>query len=228
MKMGVEHSLLSAVLWLCLLFRLPCGLASEPLKPIIIIPGIAGSGLLGSREADAPVEGCSKKATSNFRLWASYEELLTDQECWTHMLEMSFDDSTMLYSNKTGVSIEPEDFGGTHGIAFLDYVAGYGVVGTKYMYEFLEGLHSVGYEEGKTLRALTYDWRLPPNQVNLGGFRIVIEESVKTTGQKALLVGHSLGTLYMNYFLNKEVDADWKAKHIEKFVAVSGTYGGGL
>ena len=84
---------------------------------------------------------------------------------------------------------------------------------------------------------MTYDWRLAYPLLEardgfLTDFRLKVERYVQKTGQKAVLLGHSMGNLVVLFFLRWVTEPtergggnggeDWVERHIESFVNVGG------
>eukprot|EP00915_Cephaloidophora_sp_WS-2016_P007154 GHVH01009712.1.p1 GENE.GHVH01009712.1~~GHVH01009712.1.p1 ORF type:complete len:913 (-),score=112.97 GHVH01009712.1:306-3044(-) len=62
------------------------------------------------------------------------------------------------------------------------------------------------------------DWRLPPWQID---WRLT-KKMIESKNEPVVIVSHSLGAAYMNYFLNAFTSAEWRNKHIKLFVLMSG------
>uniref|UniRef100_A0A0G4HGU0 Uncharacterized protein n=1 Tax=Chromera velia CCMP2878 TaxID=1169474 RepID=A0A0G4HGU0_9ALVE len=200
-----------------------------PLQPLVLVPGIAGSGLLASLQ-NATLEECGytgKTVESPYRLWVALSSLMKySVKCWAQTMSLKFDEHTGVYSVPPGVTIGPEAFRQTKGLEWLDYVMGYGVYGTSYMSRLVKTLKGLGYVEGENLMGAPYDWRLPGNQIEWSLFKALIEDTVKANQQKVTIVAHSLGGVHMSYFLREIVDEVWKQKHIESMVTIATPWGG--
>lgn len=106
----------------------------------------------------------------------------------------------------------------------------------------IENLADVGYD-GSTMTMMAYDWRLGYEMMEKrDGFftklKMTVEAHFITSGQKVVLVSHSMGGTVVYYFL-QWVTADikhggggggkaWVDKHIHAFVNIAGTLLGGL
>jgi hypothetical protein len=55
----------------------------------------------------------------------------------------------------------------------------------------------------------------------------LIEETVNATGQRARLISHSMGCLQILYLLNRQ-SQEWKDHFVEKWIPMSGPYGGSV
>ena len=80
------------------------------------------------------------------------------------------------------------------------------------------------------MKAATYDFRLSPSGLQKNGFyqrlKKQIESMVAKFKKKVVLVVHSMGNPILNYFLVKEVDQDWKDKHIKVWTAIAPAFMG--
>jgi lysophospholipase III len=77
-----------------------------------------------------------------------------------------------------------------------------------------EAFVGAGYVRGKNLTALTYDWRLTPNQQDLffENMKSTIESFyLNNNNTRVMLLSHSMGCLMTNYFLAR-MDQQWKVK----------------
>ncbi|KAL8434096.1 hypothetical protein ACSSS7_003401 [Eimeria intestinalis] len=203
-------------------------------RPIFMVPGIAGTGLLVSAK-NAALPRCSTQPVTYavpFRLWASLSLVRpprSHQLCWLDLMQPLVDEAGEKYSTKEGVDVQVDGYGTAHGFDFLDYYYNerFGVPGTAYFHRMLRTFYSMGYVEGGSLLGVPYDWRLPPWQFNFERLKGDIETRVASLGgRKADVLVHSLGSLVCNYFLNKVVDQQWKDKYINSYTLIAPATGG--
>ena len=87
-----------------------------------------------------------------------------------------------------------------------------------------------GYKIDYNLKAATYDFRLTPSGLRKKGYylklKALIESMVSKFGKKVVLVVHSMGNPILNHFLVREVDQEWKDKHIEVWTAIAPAFMG--
>lgn len=192
--------------------------------PVIIVPGVISTGieswgLYGDEE-------CSSEAHFRKRLWGSFYMLKTmvlDKSCW--LKHVMLDPITGLdpqnFTLRAAQGFEAADF----------FVAGYWIWN-----KVLQNLGAIGYESNKMSTA-AYDWRLAYLDLELrdqyfSKLKTQIELSYKLTGEKTVLIGHSMGSLIIFYFLSW-VEASgknygnggphWVNQYIDSFVSISGT-----
>lgn len=108
---------------------------------------------------------------------------------------------------------------------------------TTYMAPFVKALEHMGYVDGKTLFGAPYDFRYGlaadghSSRVGsqfLKDLKALVEKASASNGGKpVILVSHSLGSLYVLQFLNRNPPS-WRQKFIKHFVALSAPWGGAV
>jgi len=53
------------------------------------------------------------------------------------------------------------------------------------------------------------------------------ERTYSVNKQRVVLIGHSLGNLYLLYFLNHQ-SQKWKDTYVQSFISIGGPYGGSV
>lgn len=192
--------------------------------PIVMVPGVISTGienwgLSGDDECDS---------TPHFRkrLWGSFYMLRTmvlDKICW--LKHVKLDPIT---------GLDPQNFTlrAAQGFESADYfITGYWIWN-----KIIENLGAIGYEPNNMVTA-SYDWRLAYLDLEkrdryFTKFKQQIELYHDLTGNKTVLVGHSMGSQIIFYFLQwvEAMGPDygnggsgWVNKYIESFVNVAGT-----
>lgn len=189
--------------------------------PVVIVPGFVTSALELWEG-----ENCMKK---NFRqrLWGSASMARTffsDRDCWRKHLQLN---------PQTGMDPDNIRVRSAQGFESADtFIATYWVWS-----KMIENLADVGYD-GSSMSMMSYDWRLGYEYLEQrDGFftklKAAIETHHKTSGEKAVLVSHSMGCTVTYYFLQWVVtDAkyggggggkDWIENHVHSFVNIAGT-----
>ncbi|CDJ59051.1 1-O-acylceramide synthase, putative [Eimeria maxima] len=151
-------------------------------------------------------------------------------------MQPTADEKGEVYASKEGVNIDVDSYGTAHGFDYLDYFYNerIGIPGTAYFHMMLRTFYALGYQEGKSLIGIPYDWRLPPWQaswirvlMDFARLKLEIETRVEAMGgAKADVLVHSLGSVVFNYFLNKVVDQQWKDRYINSYTLVAPATGG--
>uniref|UniRef100_A0A060TAX1 ARAD1D23518p n=1 Tax=Blastobotrys adeninivorans TaxID=409370 RepID=A0A060TAX1_BLAAD len=190
--------------------------------PVVLIPGVISTGL--ESWGLEGTEECPSQPHFRKRLWGSLymlRTMLLDKHCW--LKHIMLDPSTGLdppgYKIRAALGMESADF----------FVPGYWLWN-----KILENLAAMGYDSNNMLVA-SYDWRLSYPDLErrdnyFSRLKNSIEHSVHSTGEKVALVGHSMGTQVIFYFL-KWVEAkgygdggdQWVNDHIASLVDISGS-----
>ncbi|AMD21444.1 HER165Wp [Eremothecium sinecaudum] len=192
--------------------------------PVIMVPGVTSTGIesWGLHKSSE----CDSEPHFRKRLWGSFYMLKTmvlEKSCWLkHVMldpETGLDPSN--YTLRAAQGFEAADF----------FVAGFWIWN-----KVLQNLGAIGYEPNKMITA-AYDWRLAYLDLErrdqyFSKLKRDIELSYDLTGEKTVLIGHSMGAQVIYYFL-KWVEADgeyygnggdgWVEKYIDSFVNVAGT-----
>ncbi|KAM4552914.1 phosphatidylcholine-sterol acyltransferase [Fundulus diaphanus] len=195
-------------------------------SPLIIVPGNLGNRLEAKIDKPTLVHWlCYKKSEHWFPLWIDLNMFMPiGVDCWIDNIRLVYNRTTRRSSNSPGVQIRVPGFGETYSIEFLDYnkLAGY-------FYSMVQHLVDVGYVRNETVRGAPYDWRLAPNE-NAAYFiklQDLVEEMYNQYQKPIYLLGHSMGSHYVLYFLNHQPQA-WKDKYIRGFISLGAPWGGAV
>jgi len=196
-------------------------------SPVVIIPGDGSNQLEARLDKPSVVSSWCSKKSDWFRLWLDTPNLLLGTTCWADNIKLVYDEKSGVLSNNAGVETRVPDFGGTSAFEELDPgVPGHATAAFRKM---VLALTNVGYERNITLRGAPYDFRYAPSSPVGAHFiedlRGLIEETVRTTGKRVVLVSHSMGCLQGLYLLNQQTQA-WKDEFIEKWIPLAGPFGG--
>jgi lysophospholipase-3 len=160
-------------------------------------------------------------------LWLDTSSLLVNTACWSDNIKLLYDEERDILTNNRGVETRVPDFGGTSSFEELDPAVPFHA--TAAFRTMVNGLTAVGHVKNVTLRGAPYDFRYAPSS-SVGARYIqdlaeLIEQTVNTTGLRITMISHSMGCLQSLYLLNQMSQA-WKDKYIEKWIPMSGPYGG--
>lgn len=191
---------------------------------VVMVPGVISTGLESwgsSTDGDCPSIGHFRK-----RLWGSFYMLRTmilDKSCWLKHI---------MLDQETGLDPPNIQIRAAQGFEAADFfITGYWIWN-----KILQNLAVVGYGPNNMFSA-GYDWRLAYLDLEKrdGYFtklKAQIELSKKLNGEKSVLVGHSMGSQVIFYFL-KWVEAKgeyygnggdrWCNDHIESVIDISGS-----
>mmetsp|Transcript_26052 Transcript_26052/g.53809 ORF Transcript_26052/g.53809 Transcript_26052/m.53809 type:complete len:755 (+) Transcript_26052:198-2462(+) len=189
--------------------------------PVVMVPGFVTSGLeLWEGKS------CAKKHFRQ-RLWGSMSMARTffaDRECWREHVSLN---------PKTGMDPENVRLRSAQGFEAADsFIATYWVWS-----KMIENLADVGYD-GSMMTMMSYDWRLGFDFMEKrdGYFtklKHIVEAHHSVTGEKVVIVSHSMGGTVVYYFLQWVITdkkyggggggKNWVEKYVHSFVNIAGT-----
>ncbi|SPO01341.1 probable LRO1 - a lecithin cholesterol acyltransferase-like gene, mediates diacylglycerol esterification [Cephalotrichum gorgonifer] len=185
--------------------------------PMIMIPGVISTGLESWGTANF------SRAYFRKRLWGSWtmmSALVLDKEMWKKHL---------MLDHVTGLDPPSIKLRAAQGFDATDFfITGYWIWN-----KIFENLASIGYDPTNAFTA-AYDWRLSyPNlevrDLYFSRLKSYIEISLQTSGTKAVLVSHSMGSQVLFYFFHWVASEsggrggdDWVEKHVDSWINVSG------
>mmetsp|Transcript_63462 Transcript_63462/g.138216 ORF Transcript_63462/g.138216 Transcript_63462/m.138216 type:complete len:635 (+) Transcript_63462:82-1986(+) len=187
--------------------------------PVVIVPGIVSCGLEVWQ-----AKPCLGDKFFRRRLWghvSMVEAILQNLTCW--MEHLALDPVTGL--DPEGIRLRVAK--GLHG-------ADYFVSNFWLWAKLIQNLADVGYDDEEILMAC-HDWRLAyPNHEardkRFSKLRRDIEGLLEHTGEKAVVIAHSMGANLWIYFMNWVEDASpgWVEKHIATFINAAGAVLGAI
>jgi len=199
------------------------------LAPVVLFPGFGGSGLEARLDkSDSPAWYCFE-TYDWFRIWLSVTELFV-QDCWMDNMKVFYNANNNTYTNTWGVEMRGIDFGGTEGVAYLDYIFGFPVPFTAVYATLIASLEEIGYVSGQNLHGVTYDWRIPPTATGQSDFYLSVQQLIEETyannsNTPVHIVTHSMGGPTFLYFLN-QMTQTWKDTYLATFIPIAGPFAG--
>lgn len=174
--------------------------------------------VMGSPRSKSP---CAMRRPTKLSLWPPFSpDLLRNSACFMYLLQPVPCDSSSSSShgggvhprlrlcNNAGVSmfVNPGGEAGTDTFAFQQ--GGY-----TQLTDFLSS--HFGYETGKDLFAAPYDWRLTLSALEESGQFAYIAKRIETAvrkncGKRAIIIGHSMGTLVSLGLLQSPGFQQWR------------------
>lgn len=193
--------------------------------PVILLPGLGGSAILGSRVGDAR----SRVRT----LWVGLS-LIKDLYLDKYPLALKYDAEEDKFENEvSSLKTQVKDFGGIEGMKIIDAGAFKRIKALEriYLEDVVSALEARGYSVGQDLHGAPYDFRLIGDahvrQKYFEDLQGLVEKTYDENGQTPVhLAGHSLGGILALKFLNtykKDNDA-WKQKYIQSFTSISAPF----
>ncbi|KAF9928557.1 hypothetical protein FBU30_002295 [Linnemannia zychae] len=191
----------------------------KPKYPVTMIPGIVSTGLESWSTSNI---SCSQKYFRK-RMWGTttmFKAVLLDKDCWIANLRLD---------PKTGLDPDGVRLRAAQGLEAADYfVQGYWVWAP-----IIKNLAAIGYDNNN-MHLASYDWRLSFSNLEnrdhyFSRLKTNLELSLKMTGEKNVLLAHSMGSTVLFYFF-KWVESDkggkggpnWVNDHVHTFVNIAG------
>lgn len=195
--------------------------------PVVIIPGDGSNQLEARLDKPSTVSWRCSKKYDWFRLWLDTGNLLLGTDCWADNIKLLYDEKTDTLSNNLGVETRVPDFGGTSSFEELD--PGLPFHASAAFREMVRRMVAAGLEKNVSLRGAPYDFRYAPSSAigakYIQDLKDLIERTAVATNSRVSLVSHSMGCLQALYLLNHQSQA-WKDKYVEKWIPMSGPFGG--
>ncbi|XP_066976870.1 lysosomal phospholipase A and acyltransferase-like [Macrobrachium rosenbergii] len=214
------------LLFLTVALASPLPPSSRFKPPVILIPGFGGSQIEAKLDdAELYYEHCANRASDWTTLWVNVHLMDNYVDCWDDLAKLKYDKQTHTTSNPPGVHTRIPGFGNT---TTLEYLTPNRRHYSIYMATMIEAVFlPLGYKRGVDLRGAPYDFRKAPNEMQqyFENLREHIEEMYHETSQKVVMLSHSMGSNIAHYFLIRQTQ-EWKDRHIETLVSVSGAWGG--
>lgn len=187
--------------------------------PVIMVPGVVSTGL----ESWGTAEGSRQYFRK--RLWGS----------WSMMRALVLDKSTwkrhIMLDPHTGMDPPGVKLRAAQGFDAADFfITGYWIWN-----KILENLATLGYDPTNAFTA-AYDWRLAYANLErrdqyFSRLQRHTELATTTSGEKAVLVSHSMGSQVLFYFFHwveKHAGPGWVEAHIDSWINISGSMLGAL
>ncbi|KAH8844229.1 hypothetical protein MCOR27_007167 [Pyricularia oryzae] len=185
--------------------------------PVVMVPGVISTGLESWGTAN------SSRPYFRKRLWGSWtmmRALVLDKEAWKRHV---------MLDKVTGLDPPGIKLRAAQGFDATDFfITGYWIWN-----KILENLAALGYDTNTAFTA-AYDWRLsyPNLEVRDQYFtrlKMAIETATITSGRKAVLVSHSMGSQVLFYFFHWVASQkggkggdDWVDRHVDSWINISG------
>lgn len=162
----------------------------------------------------------------DYDLWLYYRDLVPMQaDCWLDNMRLKWRDGKV---EDAGITIK---LVGDHLSPHEDINNGF----AKDLWsDLLSGVQDLGYSATSPhVGALHYDWRLSLEQLMLDGTFAKMQKQIEahvasSGGKKAIIVTLSYGGPLVHKFLAKFVDSAWKHKFVERWISLSGVFGGSV
>ncbi|OHT04666.1 lcat-prov protein [Tritrichomonas foetus] len=194
-------------------------------NPIVLLPPLYGTHLFATyNKTDIPWY-CPKTMNDEL-LWVSSKFIVPPfYNCLVLLTQGTFDNETNQIKNLPGIDIKVHDFEGEESVSYI-------INGT---FKFIDNYYSLlkyykqrNYTVGENLFIAPYDWRMAPLFIDdfWPKFQAIIEKAFIQNNEKVTLLGFSMGTFMIHYFLTEKASKDWISKYVEKVVLLAPSWGG--
>jgi len=192
---------------------------------VVIVPGLGGSVL------EATWTSTSKShwylGGTWKQIWPSVDAALPyERGCWKRTIQtmVSSDGRSIQNADPEGISIRPRNFGGLKGVSTLYEIDWkiFDIHIVDYFREAIEFLQGNGVFE---IHGAPYDFRLVPDPKALERYFSQLKKLIESCSFSVTLIAHSLGTALVTIFLHRQ-SKEWKQRYIQRYISVSGPYGG--
>jgi len=203
---------------------------SKQLCPIILVPGLGASPLFArwNKSSSGTVQtvdgsdnfqqadpwSCKQVQDSWVQIWPPNVDGLASF-CWAENTKVTSANGKIV--NASGVNTTTQEIGS---VEFAN---------DDYMSSLIEALEAIGYQQDVNLFAANYDFRKIGDLDEINAWCLsltkLIEQHCALQENPAIIIGHDLGAVVANYFLVNAIQ-EWKDRFINKFISISGTFGG--
>eukprot|EP01156_Anaeramoeba_ignava_P005949 Anaeramoba_ignava/a347369_188.p1 GENE.a347369_188~~a347369_188.p1 ORF type:complete len:451 (+),score=134.96 a347369_188:4-1356(+) len=197
-----------------------------PLDPVLILPGLGGSRMEAKLENFDSKHWFCMQNKDWFSTWLNVELYVPEIiECVNEYFALDYDSETHYNFHKQGASIRP--IAGSTGLKNLEPTLSFIRV-IAYFAKMLDKFATLGYQEGKTLFPITYDWRLGPRNLtelfDLVKYTIEYASEINS-GSKVHIITHSMGCTIATLFFARQTQ-EWKDRYIATWIPLSPAMGG--
>lgn len=190
--------------------------------PVIMIPGVISTGLESWGTTNSSRQYFRKRLWGS---WSMMRALVLDKEGWKKHIML---DKYTGLDPPGGIKLRA-----AQGFDAADFfITGYWIWN-----KILENLATIGYDPDNSYTA-AYDWRLTYKNLEVRDsyftrLKTYVEMAHKTSGKKAVLVSHSMGSQVLFYFFHWVAQADgggedWVDTHVDSWINISGCMLGAL
>ncbi|KAL2914555.1 phospholipid:diacylglycerol acyltransferase [Polyrhizophydium stewartii] len=205
--------------------------------PVVFIPGIvstqlevwnppprerAGTTAAAAAASEEAIQKCGQRYFRK-RMWGTlnqFRALLLDKQCWIEHMKLD---------PVTGLDPPFVRLRAAQGLDAADYLfPGYWVWA-----RIISNMAAIG-ADNNNMHLATYDWRLSfanleKRDLYFSKLKSTIELAHKATGERVVIIAHSMGNLVFNYFLSwvqspqgGNGGEDWPDTHLHRWVDIAG------
>lgn len=193
-------------------------------QPIFLIPGLMASPLSGSVTGSA-YWYCPRNLTTLF--WVNDLLMIPPLfNCVMDWIRLTWIEAANDVDQLSYVRLISGPIGDVDSVTSVDSFFGihvfptYGNLANRFL--------TLGYVKGQDLFGIPYDWRFGLHQKPAFWANVtkLIEDSVAAQKEKAVLIGHSMGGMFIHHFLTNLTTKEWRLKHIQSAILIAPSVGG--
>ena len=201
------------------------------LKPVILFPGTYASGLVYSGSNSDLEWYCPTKLDQTF-VWINDKYLVPPLiNCLFEWVQLHYDNKTNTQVSIPGMDIDVYDFGHVDGVTYVDqFTENFSFI--PYFSKLVRTFHKNLYEDDVTLFGAPHDWRfgIANQEVLWPRLKNLIETVTASTGQKAILLGHSFGGFVVHHFVSsiapERYGTGWLDQYVDRAIEICPSFGG--
>ena len=201
------------------------------LKPVILVPGTYAS-VLQFTGSNSDLQWYCPKEFDHETVWVAEEYFIPPVlNCLTQWIAVKYDNKTNTQTSMSGYDVDVLDFGHVSGVTHLDRFV-FNISFIPYFSKLVKVFHNHGYADDITIFGAPHDWRfgISNQEVLWPRLKDLIETVHKSTGEKAILLGHSFGGFVVHHFISiiapSRYSEEWLKEHVDRGIELSPSFGG--
>jgi len=192
----------------------------KEMHPVVLFPGIMGTVLHATANFSdsAPIPDYCPHQFTDQLIWVDFAQLI-NYKCFLSFFHWDYVPEEKKWKKIEGIEYSVPKWGSTYA---CDTVIPGALTQNMipYFHKMIKTLEALGYKDGENLIGAGFDWKQLPTKDWMDKVRILIEDAVKKSGSKAVILGHSMGCPFSYYFLNMMGD-DWISKYVHMYIPTS-------
>jgi len=200
------------------------------LKPVILIPGTYAS-VLQFTGTNSDLQWYCPKTLNQAIVWVGEKYFIPPIiNCVIQWVALHYDSVNNKQMSIPGMDVDVYGWGSVAGVTYLDHFIG-NISFIPYFSDLAKVFRSHGYQDDITLFGAPHDWRfgISNQEVLWPRLKDLCEKVTQSTGEKAVLIGHSFGGFVCHHFAANIIPnygSDWADKYLGQIIELSPSFGG--